>query len=225
MISVLTKAQEAALTTYRDKWIAIGLSTTPTDRVKAEAALVRCYELAGLVPPKEFIWCLSPKELLLKASNYKGNSVRNSVWSIVRNSVRNSVRDSIWHSVRNSVKGSVWDSVGNSVGNSVWSSVSNSVWNSVCYGQHDAHWLGFYEYFREELQLKQETEQVTGLIEAAHHIGWWIPYKDICFVSEKPCLLNLDTEGRLHSETEPAILYKDGFCLYAVHGQLIGNRG
>ena len=48
--------------------------------------------------------------------------------------------------------------------------------------------------------------------------GWVMPYRDICFVSERPEYVHFDENRRLHSETGPAIRYPDGFEIYAWHG-------
>ena len=161
------------------------------------------------------------------------NSVGNSVWNSVWNSVRVSVGNSVWDSVRDSVWDSVWDSVGNSVRNSVWNSVGdrvltsvgNSVWNSVgdsvrdsVYGQHEASWLAFYEFFREKCGLLEQTHKLVGLWELAKSAGWAYPTKDICFVSERHTTLCRDERGRLHNMSGPAIQYPDGWEIYAVHG-------
>ena len=170
-----------------------------------------------------------------------GASVRNSVWDSVGDSVQASVRDSVqasvWASVQASVQASVWasvrasvrasvqasvqasvrDSVRNSVWDSVRASVRNSVWQS-CYGNHDAHWLGFYDFFREAVSLKKETEKISGLIAQAKAAGWFLPYQNICWVSERPNIMRLDDRGRLHCTTGPALTYPDGWAIYSVHG-------
>ena len=169
--------------------------------------------------------------------NSVGNSVGNSVWNSVGNNVRDSVGNSVWNSVRDSIRDSVWDSVwdsvGNSVRNSVWNSVGdrvltsvgNSVWNSIgdsvrdsVYGQHEASWLAFYEFFREKCGLLEQTHKLVGLWELAKSAGWAYPTKDICFVSERHTTLCRDERGRLHNMSGPAIQYPDGWEIYAVHG-------
>lgn len=59
MIDRLTPEHIAALPGYRDKWLGIGLSTEPTDRAQAEAAMSAAYRAAGLCSPR-FIWQPSP---------------------------------------------------------------------------------------------------------------------------------------------------------------------
>ncbi len=312
-IERLTPEQEAQIPIYRDKWIAIGLSTEPAERDRAESAINMAYEAAGLECPKKIVWCGSPlsqgltraiiidKNLLktLKAPVWDSvedsveasvrdsvgasvgasvwasvwasvrdsveasvwASVGASVWASVRASVRDSVgdsvgysvRDSVWASVRDSVWDSVWasvgasvrDSVGDSVWDSVWASVGASVrasvgdsvrasvwasvgdsvrasvWASVWdsgYGQHDANWLAFYEYFKDVVGLKKQTEKLNGLIEHGKSAGWYLPHKNICWVSERHNILTRDERGQLHNLTGPSVAYPDGWKIYAVNG-------
>ncbi|MCI0529239.1 MAG: hypothetical protein L0Y56_17520, partial [Nitrospira sp.] len=79
--------------------------------------------------------------------------------------------------------------------------------------------LGVYDYFREVLNLRQETEPVAGLIHQAQHGGLFFPfYERICWAVERPRSLSLDENRRLHAELGPALLYPDGWSLYAWHG-------
>jgi hypothetical protein len=165
------------------------------------------------------------------------DSVRNSVWDSVGNSVRASIRDSVGDSVRNSVgdsvRNSVWDSVGNSVRDSVWDSVRNSVWDSVRnsigasirdsvwdsgFGQHDADWLGFYDFFKTVCSLNRETVKLCGLWQIAKNAGWYLPHEKLCWVSERHNVLKRDERGRLHSKNSIALAYPDGWGIYAFHG-------
>jgi hypothetical protein len=158
-----------------------------------------------------------------------GASVEDSVWDSVEDSVRASVRASVWDSVgdsvedsvRASVRASVWDSVGDSVGASVrasvWDSVGDSVGDSV-YGQHDAGWLSFYEFFHEAVGLTEQTKQLRGLWNLSRSAGWAIPHENICWVSERHNILMRDDRARLHSLSGPACAYPDGWAIYAVHG-------
>jgi hypothetical protein len=237
---------------FRDKWIAIGLSTEPANRREAEVAVVKSYALVGLPTPK-IVWCDSPLSqgltyailtsqkltvrdsvrdsvrALVRASVW--DSVRASVWDSVRASVWDSVGDSVWDSVRASVldsvgalvRASVLDSVGALVRDSVWDSVRDSVRASV-YGQHDAGWLSFYDYFSEVVGLTNQIETLQGLIALAKHAGWALPCRNTCWVSERHTTLNRDDAGRLHSEDSPAVGYPDGWSIYAWHGVRVPKR-
>ncbi len=150
-----------------------------------------------------------------------GDSVLTSVWANVGASVRDSVwasvRGSVWDGVLDSVWANVWASVRASVRDSVWASVRDSVGASV-YGQHDASWLGFYDFFADVLALKNETAKLSGLMALSHSAGWALPHKNICWISERHHILARDSRGRLHSIVGPACAFPDGWAIYAVHG-------
>ena len=226
-IEKLTKEQESRFQEFVDKWIAIGTDTSPCNHALAEDALNRSYTIVGLNPPKKIIWTTSPLAGVILVSIFSDqklieefcsseNILKKPVW----NSVRNSVGNSVWNSVRNSVRNSVLNSVGNSVGNSVRNSVRNSVWNAI-FGQQDAYFLAFYEYFREVLDLTKQTDMMVPLMDLAKHSNWVFPYENIAIMSEKPIICSLNKDKVIHSETGPAIAYSDGFEIYAVNGKVI----
>ena len=100
---------------------------------------------------------------------------------------------------------------------SVGDRVLASVWDSG-YGQHDAGWLSFHEYFREVCALAEQTGKLAGHIEQAKAAGWYLPHQNICWVSERHHILVRDQRGRLHCPTGPAVCFPDGWAIYAYHG-------
>ena len=180
-ITRLTPEQEARFGEFRDKWLAIGLSTEPADRPAAETAIVQAYRSAGLEPPRSIVWCGSPLSQGLTRAIILDKKTRASVWA----SVGASVRDSVWASV---------------------------------YGQHEAGWLSFYDYFRNAAGLTTQTDRLQGLSALAQSAGWAIPHQQVCWVSERHNILARDERGRLHSIAGPAVAYPDGWAIYAVHG-------
>ena len=243
-IEHLADEQLARFPEFVDKWTRIGLSTEPADRPRAEAAILAMYKQAGL-PKPEIVWRGSPMSNVLAWASVQ-DSVRDSVWNRVWDralasiganlgdsmgasvgasvwtGVWTGVRDSVGDSVRDSVRDSVWDSAGDSVRNSVRDSAGEDsvlagAWGSLC-GQHDAHWLGYYDFFREVVGMTKETQKAIPLTHLVQSAGWTIPCKHICFVSERHTTLERDDKGRLHCLAGPAVRYPDGWSIYAVHG-------
>ena len=107
--------------------------------------------------------------------SYVYSSVWNSVWDSVVNSVENSVYSSVYSSVVNSVRNSVRDSVWNSVENSVKDSVGDlklEFISSTLEGQYNVGFVSFYQFFRNECGLKEQTEKMTGIFELTENAGW-----------------------------------------------------
>jgi len=196
LIEKLTPEQEARYPEFIKKWTDIGLCTKPANRELAEEGVREAYRNAGLDEPK-IVWCDSPLSMALTRSVIKqfaegidiGAGVRASVWD----SVWDSVRDSVWVSVRASVRASV-------------------------YGQHDANWLAFYDFFSEVCGLEKQTKKLTGLWKVAKNAGWFLPHEKICWISERHTVVSKDDAGQLHNESGPAVLYPDGFAIYKIHG-------
>jgi len=235
-ITKLTAEQESLLPAWADKWTSIGLSCEPLNYDAAVDAAKRAYAAASLPAPERFVVCDGPfsgaivAAILMtgipagvRASVRAG--VRASVGASVRAGVLDSVGANVWDSVWDSVRDSVWDSVRAGVWASVRDSVRDSVWDSVraglrdsVYGAHDAHWLGFYDFFLSNCGLAEQVAPLQPLIDLASHCGWWSPYANVCILQHRHCELHRDPEGRLHNANGPAVLYRDGWGVWAWHG-------
>jgi len=108
--------------------------------------------------------------------------------------------------------------------------------SNFCYGQHDASWLGFYDYFYNVVGLKEEVEPILPLMEFSKRVGWFLPFKEVIYICERPCVLSLKsgndkvylfenvkpdiaiTNGQLHCDGGPAIGFRDGKKLYYLNG-------
>jgi hypothetical protein len=162
-----------------------------------------------------------------------GEKVWTQVWTQVRTQVRDQVRDQvriqvgtqIGDQVRTKVRDQVWAQVLNQIGDQVGEKVINNInksdgeifrkaYGGLVYGQHET-WLSFYDYLQ---YVGIDTSKLDGLYKMAESSGWWLPYKNVAFVSDRPNKIHLDDQGRLHCEDEAAIQYRDGWGVYAIHG-------
>ena len=97
MLDTLTPEQEARFSAYREKWLKIGLDTSPIDKEEATQAIHLLYQCGGLAPPAEIHFYRSPFEL---AQKVKAVDISNFL-----------------------------------------------------YGQHEAAWLAFYDFFMQETTI------------------------------------------------------------------------
>jgi hypothetical protein len=89
-------------------------------------------------------------------------------------------------------------------------------WVDVCFGNQDANWLGFYEFFIEVYNL--ELDKIRPLIELSKRVGWFVPLDGACIVSQRLTVCRRNSRGALHCVDGPAVLYEDGYAVYAVNG-------
>lgn len=94
----------------------------------------------------------------------------------------------------------------------VWGQVGKAIW-----GQHEAHWLALYDYFRRACDLAI-CARLDGLSRVARSAGWWWPMRGAVVLTERPAQLHRDGQARLHHESGPALLYPDGWGIWAWHG-------
>lgn len=84
------------------------------------------------------------------------------------------------------------------------------------HGSHDCYWLGFYDYMFNVLKLPDN--RLAPLMELVQHCGWWAAYDDTVIFQDRPQHIKLDEQNRLHCSDGPAILYRDGYTVYAWRG-------
>lgn len=212
-IDKLTKEQEAQFPEFIKKWTDIGLCTQPAARLKAEHGIRLAYAAANLKAPLKIVWTTSPLAQGLT------RCIVNQMKDKTDKGVRASVRASVWDSVGDSVGAHV----GASVGASVWDSVRASVWDSG-YGQHDASWIAFYDFFRRVLLLEKQTDKLAGLAEITESAGWYLPHQHICLISERHRRLCRNYRGQLHSHDGMALQYPDGWGIWAWNGVRVNEQ-
>ena len=85
-----------------------------------------------------------------------------------------------------------------------------------CDGLHDANLLGPYNFMGTELNA--DTGNLSGLMAAAEHCGWFWPFDGAVIITEKPTELFCNDKSRLHNEKDIAIRYSDGWGVWVWHG-------
>ncbi len=91
------------------------------------------------------------------------------------------------------------------------------------FGQHEAGFYSFYDYF-DRIGLHAATAPLAGQRAIAKSAGWWWAMRGAVMLTERPRELRRDPQGRLHSTSGPAIVYPDGWAVWAVHGVRVPAR-
>lgn len=93
---------------------------------------------------------------------------------------------------------------------------SKEISSCFLHGNHSAGWLGFYEFFKNELHV-EACNRMLPLIELAKVCGWWSAYDELIVLQERPIEIHR-RDKKLHKDMGPAVLYADGFGVYALDG-------
>lgn len=243
-VAELTEMQAAHISTYAQEWTAVGVSTEPAQRQEAEMWISAAHRQAGMEAPK-FVWCSSPREAVRQINHhfrnvpwtsvapafqfFRGYTIYGTTWNALREviapgiweQVQSAMQDTVRAGVRSRVWSAIWDGVDAAIRNEEWGKamyhIGFPITQTGC-GQFNADLFALCAFFREACNLTQETDAIFPWMQAARFCGWWIPAGDVCFVIERHRDIKFDRTGRMHAEDGPALIYDDGFSIYAWHG-------
>jgi hypothetical protein len=96
-----------------------------------------------------------------------------------------------------------------------------STFDDIAIGPEQLASLGVYEYLHDVLSWGDLTRPMQGIWQVAKGAGWIVPHERVCWVSERPKLLRVDTGARLHCPDGPALQYRDGWSFHAWKGAAV----
>lgn len=109
--------------------------------------------------------------------------------------------------------------------NELSGAVSRSL-SSCLHGQHEMFWIPFYE-FCGMIGVEYEESDVEKLKlwrKIADAAGWWFPCHNVCFISERPTICQLDEARELHNDEGPALMFGDGWAVWQIHGNAVTEQ-
>lgn len=208
-------------------WIAIGLSTEPADRPRAEAGVRLAYRRAGLDDGVRIIWALSPASgaIIAESLTRRDSLPRHPAVGVKPAAQMPREALALMTPATAKIVRAIVEPVATYVSERVWKPIDRQIARLVrrpavpaAFGQHDAPWIAVADVLG---QSGADVSQMEASAEIAQSCGWWWPFEDVCVLSERPSLLVLDQQGHLHSSDGPAVRYPDGWSLYAWHGVVV----
>lgn len=96
------------------------------------------------------------------------------------------------------------------------------------WGQMDAYWVGYLRILSgiPGIKVDDKKMELLGVWEKiVTSCGWWYPVDErTCIICDRPCEMHFSDDRRLHNETGPAVLYRDGYSIYSYNGVRIPRR-
>jgi hypothetical protein len=96
------------------------------------------------------------------------------------------------------------------------------------YGQHDWSAIAVYSFLNSVPELSQVWQNFSRSLDAldklASSVGWYLPHRNVCWLTERHDRILFDERGRLHNESGPAISFPDGWNLYLWHGVRVNEK-
>lgn len=246
-IEQLTSEQEALIPVYREKWRALRLSSKPTNRQAATEAIKAAYELLSLSEP-DILFFSNPDMAIGYLRNHLEQNEHPAIkqpskhqqtrlfWHYLSMCLERQLEAQIevqlyknlWMQL---ISSNPWGSfeLGHPFGVQLghYFPISPPLWRRLWGEGYDLA-VAQPDMWASHGALFDFCFMVLGCL---HNLKVWqvfqvitlecgliFPYEEKCIVCDRPIKILVDSQGRLHAEGEPALLFADGSRVYVHHG-------
>ena len=210
-IEHMTPEQEAALPAFREGWRAVGLSTAPIHEASARSAVRSLYKAGDCEEPKAVITLASPMACLIARAiceKLLNEKLSNNQREVLERQLRDQLGDQLWGQLR--------DQLGGQLRDQLWDQLRGQ-WGAAVSPWRDAYWAALHVAARLSAALAP-SPRLDSMARAIGAVDHWWPMRGAVVLTDRPTVIARDGQGRLHSQTGPALAYADGWTIHAVHG-------
>ena len=214
MIKELTKKQSEQVPVYLKKWMDAGLRTKAIDQDKAKACVNFLYgDILDKKLPKYYIFLDSPMQanLAINLLGMKGkehSQLGSQLYSQLRSQLRSQLGSQLDSQLRSQL------------GSQLYSQKL-----TYYYPTFDGWWYNYYKQYDfvlnelfPEKKSQPEFVKFRKLMDHMKEVHYVFMFEEICFISDFPKEINLNSDGRLHNIEAGALIYRDGYELYSLNG-------
>lgn len=231
---------------YRNKWLHNGMTAPPLNRDRIRGLIELIYTMSGLDNPK-IVWCGSPLETVKLHLKNKCKTVIDQFINRIDPEWKTVYRywDDYWKNPE--IKDEKLDLAGLVEDETAISLFDLRQFLSISLIENEIHKprysvfaesrklhekLAFCGFFESQLGVQLQYSMIPFL-NLCENCSWWIPCEEEVFVSENPdeahFRFNEYDEQRivipvLHRDGGPALLYPDGFAVYALNGVRVSKK-
>ena len=232
-IKKLTPDQEDLMAVVRDDWLDfIFKNDQPMNEAAAKSGVAFLYGLAKLELPRVIIK-ESPMACQLGVYDQTYEQIRGRVSNQVHEQIYEQVRGQVHDQVSPQVKERVYSQVRDPIYTQVCEQVRDQVYDQTCKQVREqklkyfdpalcdmlwnAGWLSLYDYFR-RVGVINHAGLNKYIAYARSGVFYSIFCKDFVVLCDRPAYIKRDENSRLHADGAPAILWRDGWSQYYLHG-------
>ena len=235
----LTPQQAALIPEYRDKWTSIALSTEPINRQKVTEAVKSAYDLVGRNEP-EILFFDSPyaaitSEIWNQAKRQSGNNhiVIELEHYLLRDESQKRVLSELYKNELFNPLSFLGDKPLNELSVDVVTLLLKLLDKELASKELGLMLpLQYYTYpscclFDFCISVLNYTLdwRIWEILQlTVKYSGFIFTFEKIAFACNRPIKVLLDSENCFHAEGEPAILFADGFGVYAHHGVWLSEK-
>lgn len=227
-IEELTQAQKDLFPVWVEKYTKIGLSCDPADRSRAERGIRAHYVVSKIPEPRVIVWTSHPmvtvsagpmaSTILDKIRDVQTTYPPAKMAEMIRSASFDGMEDEVIAAVTEILEGLGYTADESAPLEMFASDLAAAVkaqWHQVLGGAWWISYVAWATYVRDVLSVdvpigpREDTDTSCG---------WWWPHTEFTVVTDRPAFLHRDTNGQLHSQTGPAISWRNGKGMYFWHG-------
>ncbi len=149
-----------------------------------------------------------------------GDAVHGAVHGAVGGAVHGAVGDAVRDAVRGAVGGAVDGAVGDAVGGDWHRYMGGQFWVGGYYWGSPS-WVSFFLDVCGLALSNDMAARARAYQDTCESACWWWPHRDFVIACERPERISRDDRGRLHHESDHAIVFRDGWGVAAWHGTIV----
>jgi hypothetical protein len=241
LLTELRSSQEALIPTYREKWRKEALSTQEVDIERVTSAVEAIYSLMGKPKPSIFYFA-SPIAAVLQFDFLEiwGSQTIDVETRLIQN-LKKQLSHELWVKLHSKLYEELHQELWNSIGRRIYiafmershlihalndedaSSYFNPTQDCIP-TEYLVSMACLFDFCYSVLNCSGEEELWRAYQLLVQHCSWLWTYEGVCLVCDRPYNLELDSQGLLHSEGQPAIQLRDGFSIYAYRGVILPEK-
>lgn len=216
---------------YVEKWRKILFKTEPINQKKVAELITKSYQIINLTEPQIF-FCQSPLEAKkyldeIQPSITEYHHLKGDLSSLLENKPIRKLRDdALFNDLDNmlffeaetflNVAARIYEVLEDSLdSHHLWKMIDSELMSSSLYE---------YDFYMNGLNCDYNQEVWDILKPLAEEFPYILSFTDFCVVIDRPIELHLDKTNHLHAEGKPAVVFADGFNIYAYHGNTIPEK-
>ena len=158
-------------------------------------------------------------QLWTKLRTELGVQLGDQLWDQLAAELRDQLRDQLGDQLAAELRAQLGDQLGEQLWEQLRGQLWDQLWDQVG-PWADAYWLTLREAACRVTGLDGPLVTLLRAVRAAT-VTTWAPYTDAVIICERPTILHVDQQGRLHADDGPALHYADGWAIWSWHGTTV----
>lgn len=202
MISKLTQKQQDLIPVYLKKWLSVGYNTNPINEQKAKDCANFLYsDILGKKLPKYYVFLDSPMQVNLALNLLKMDK---NQYSQLRSQLGSQLYSQLDSQLRSQLDSQKME----------YFSETRGAWWQTYYYHYD---FILNELFKHKVN-RPEFVKFNKYINHMKNVHMIYMFNEICFFSNFPKEICVNSIGQLHNEKTAALSYRDGYSLFRLNG-------